>query len=1714
MTFPFETSVISSDTERAQRAPNQHIVDMYHLYTGHSGAIGKKFNVVACPTVAGGTWSAELEVWGDASTWLEVGMTVSVFPAGQYKELNVVPNPLGNAALFDHETGFTKFWLAPGYIPTDIFTFGGSVAGTTFASNSTRKYNPESQTVSVWSDVPIGLMSPVVMSYLSFAYLTWGHIQTPPTSGVSTDPNTTQLRFDATLDVWTNKNKCPVGRLWGSGFSPIAAQSLSGVSDPREPRIGGVAFGAAGGTQGSLGTNDFLTVDFVTDVWMTQVQPSQISTIAGLTSASSFGEGRSEIGSTIWHVVGGLSAGSTTGGLHLSVSQNDSVWTTRTSHPNPNVWGCEACNIATGSEPILALVGQGPQVTTPYLWGTSGWVAQTADTTVRYYSASGSDPRQMFATSSLYSTRGLFSGGAIPGGAGQSTNLREFYGDSGVWVNNTPWLTGFAQAGSAGICSFVWMAGQHVAKRVDISTRVDCENVGTICRSAETDSEGLLITDDWQLRVINDDNYFWDERNQTGALYARTWRCTVDDLVYHLPTTDLHSTTVLPVESLAGMDIRVLTGRASGRTYAIASVSPATAVGSTLSVCGDLLDDGVCVGDWYEVRLTRSAWLTLLSGYVGTNDRTRLFGGKVVEKILLPTFAGLDLRVLGTLFDFEQTPSWKIGQDVLNVGSLPPGIEFVHTNREPVYDEDLWGSRSIAFPYVVPSQSNVQTVKVTSGRFSRWIEVAYAHVPSWMRGFSIPLASNVVYDPGRTTNVANIAKAIADGRVRERKFVDGGPFIIDSPKLLQIESDNSFRYWYGRINWLERNAESAYLDRLPYAGFAEVTLNDEWPVSIDLLLEAPLNAGSVSGEAKILGQPQAQFDGSVAYVLRPCLNWLLVGSGFDQNKRSITNFAQSPWWDPDSPVEPSLHAIAGVTWQNYMGLWNNNVLGLRYHLRNVAGTTLSRVGNARGLDVTWQYGTSESVWKTLPRLIDGTSGFSHDGDVLFDTPADLQPFKVRISADQQYVTAPNCWMRCVPNSFAGATIDVQQIQPICGVYDQWGVPFGVVLNLERMDTRTDHNAQIILQPSDPKRGHVEVTTWPHNVPALWAIRRVFASQGFTPDKFNSVFAPTQFGTNMMDDWGTVSRTKKRMSSIGIDPVSGLLYVGCGDEIWNVPQDRPTHFAGYCSTDPNLVQDVYRTIWDSTQCEMKIFARARNCGGFAPTGPNMDPYQRCNASSVARVRQGSVLSLVGLTGGGLANLESSHYIPEPIVATGEACWRDGTTIDGVPPATIIGHSGNRNGGENLTLPFAQTVTVREKLAAEIYWSTLSTWQCASLTADAPVNFPSWIIEPPTNVTAPPHYEGTWPCTLPSGWYAGSARSAAAVENVRTGFKWTLGQDGVVFWDGEAVDGQGTWITVVATTAGGIGYGLAYANDRTGGVTKWCDMGAGYGYRWNALCGCLVPTNASPGLTVSTNRQYVLGSVIWDDVSTHTSGGYLTGYDPVLDEHYSLFQFETGSAHATASVRTHESTTLPLEVCWCDSGAVVGSLLDRQTMEYHLFALGQGVTPEDPEDPEELLMGHYVTWVDTREGEEGFEGPFLQRLLEDGSVDPVWPENGLRVRSEIAGCTSASVCGDGVGGVYVAFVDTSNYPLVQLARYAADGTACWANTLPVHRHLDVVYPPADNVTAMMDGYGGCIVTWRACTGTNAEVYAQRVRPDGTFMWGSTRTILTNVSTSPTT
>jgi hypothetical protein len=174
------------------------------------------------------------------------------------------------------------------------------------------------------------------------------------------------------------------------------------------------------------------------------------------------------------------------------------------------------------------------------------------------------------------------------------------------------------------------------------------------------------------------------------------------------------------------------------------------------------------------------------------------------------------------------------------------------------------------------------------------------------------------------------------------------------------------------------------------------------------------------------------------------------------------------------------------------------------------------------------------------------------------------------------------------------------------------------------------------------------------------------------------------------------------------------------------------------------------------------------------------------------------------------------------------------------------------------------------------------------------------------------------------------------------------------------------------------------------------------------------------------------------------------------------------------------------------SIVGALPARA----HWIEDGVGVCTEPfgsstPIIAPDGMGGAFIAWLDSRNGNAD---AYAQRLNVSGT--PLWTSGGVPICTDPSSLTDIAICSDGVGGAIIAWKDSRNGNSdIYVQRVGPDGTRRWtANGIAICTDTNVQQYPH----LVSDGTGGAIIVWEDWRNGNIDVYAQRIDAGGYPWW----------------
>lgn len=228
--------------------------------------------------------------------------------------------------------------------------------------------------------------------------------------------------------------------------------------------------------------------------------------------------------------------------------------------------------------------------------------------------------------------------------------------------------------------------------RKDVTDLVLKDSLKSIRYQIES-SVGKPIIPKTFFRLYNQDNTLIDNENENGIFFNKNYTGTVTNVSEAALLSTLTDTNSDWNDYLAAATIRFISGDRIGKSYSIVSSS---SILNTLTIYGNLVTDGVIVGDSYIIEQRPDKYAKIVAGYATmTSDWYLLFGGIIHNKDV-----GIDNKVisvpcLGHLENIKKNFAFE----VTNINGMFRKIDGIKITSSDLIDgaETLYGVKSLRF---------------------------------------------------------------------------------------------------------------------------------------------------------------------------------------------------------------------------------------------------------------------------------------------------------------------------------------------------------------------------------------------------------------------------------------------------------------------------------------------------------------------------------------------------------------------------------------------------------------------------------------------------------------------------------------------------------------------------------------------------------------------------------------------------------------------------------------------------------------------------------------------------------------------------------------------------------------------------------------------------------------------------------------------------------
>jgi hypothetical protein len=138
------------------------------------------------------------------------------------------------------------------------------------------------------------------------------------------------------------------------------------------------------------------------------------------------------------------------------------------------------------------------------------------------------------------------------------------------------------------------------------------------------------------------------------------------------------------------------------------------------------------------------------------------------------------------------------------------------------------------------------------------------------------------------------------------------------------------------------------------------------------------------------------------------------------------------------------------------------------------------------------------------------------------------------------------------------------------------------------------------------------------------------------------------------------------------------------------------------------------------------------------------------------------------------------------------------------------------------------------------------------------------------------------------------------------------------------------------------------------------------------------------------------------------------------------------------------------------------------------------------------GAIITWQDSRNGNNDI---YAQKVNSSGTVQ--WTSDGVEICTATGSQAIPQIVSDGSGGAIITWYDYrsgTNYDIYS-QKVNSSGTVQWTADGVA---ICIIASLQDNSKIVSDGNGGAIITWRDYRNGNDDVFAQRVNQNGAVQW----------------
>ena len=279
--------------------------------------------------------------------------------------------------------------------------------------------------------------------------------------------------------------------------------------------------------------------------------------------------------------------------------------------------------------------------------------------------------------------------------------------------------------------------------------------------------------------------------------------------------------------------------------------------------------------------------------------------------------------------------------------------------------------------------------------------------------------------------------------------------------------------------------------------------------------------------------------------------------------------------------------------------------------------------------------------------------------------------------------------------------------------------------------------------------------------------------------------------------------------------------------------------------------------------------------------------------------------------------------------------------------------------------------------------------------------------------------------------------------------------------------------VSTAADGQLFPLGVVDDEGGVVLMWIDYRTGRD--WD----------------VYTQRVDSTGTIKWqaDGLPICTAIGNQRRLEMTRHDTHAIVVWDDRRARSNWDIYA-QAVNFKGETLWKGDGIPICTNTTDQSLQAILSDGGGGVL---------------IVWEDERRSTK-FQDLYMQRINAEGT--PMWERDGVPIFPSESLQTNAILVADSVGGFYVVWWDIIGYTEWHIMAYRLSlaGEPLWDAPRLVSPAVGMQGEPR----AIADSKGGLIVVWQVYENfINDQLYAQRINPEGTPLWQENGTPLCTAS-----